>query len=328
MKKLKWLVIMLALSLLVSGCPWREELRPAPPDGRAEIDINALVAEWTQSGHANVLIAAAARESCVVCHDGGAFAQGITDPAELDRDFSVAIDCRACHTGRGVELLEAGTVDIPTRQNVQAGLGAQCLFCHNERRAPDINDENRPAPHPSSQAGVFTATGGIRAEGFDYGSTTAHVNIEDTCIGCHMTRREEGNYAGHTFQADSVGAACARCHQGIRNNNFRANADYDGDGNTEGFMDEVEDLLNVLEGAIEEALEGGSFETDGGRIRFRNAAGDEVRVGNEVYQAAYNYLLVSQDGSFGLHNPLFAVQLLQQSYRVLTGEDVPGAEIR
>lgn len=30
--------------------------------------------------------------------------------------------------------------------------------------------------------------------------------------------------------------------------------------------------------------------------------------------------LVAQDGSLGLHNPIFVVQLLQQSYRELTGE--------
>ncbi|WP_156946380.1 hypothetical protein [Desulfitibacter alkalitolerans] len=38
--------------------------------------------------------------------------------------------------------------------------------------------------------------------------------------------------------------------------------------------------------------------------------------------------LVAQDGSLGLHNPIFAVQLLQQSYSQLTGEDVPDADIQ
>ncbi len=325
MQRFIWLVVLLALMLIAGGCPRRDQAQPPP--GGEEIDINALVAQWTESGHANVLLYPAGREGCVVCHDGGAFAEGITDPAALERDFNVAIDCRACHTGRGVDLMEAGTVDIPTRQGVQAGLGAQCLACHNERRAPNIADENRAAPHPSSQAGVFTATGGIRAEGFSYGSTTAHVNIRDTCVGCHMTRTE-GNFAGHTFRVENVEAACGRCHQGIRNSNLRAKADYDGDGNVEGFMDEVEGLLNVVRDAVVAALDGGSFTAEGGRLRFRNAAGDEIQVENQVYQAAYNHTLVSQDGSLGIHNPLFAVQLLQQSYRALTGEDVPGAELR
>jgi hypothetical protein len=70
---------------------------------------------------------------------------------------------------------------------------------------------------------------------------------------------------------------------------------------------------------------------EAGRYSSWNAAGEVIEpaeVSNELYQAGYNYFLVYYDGSLGLHNPLFAVQLLQQSYKVLTGEDVPGAEIR
>jgi len=324
LRRLLWLVVLAALLLLMSGCPRRQ---PVPPPEREEVDLTSLVVQWAESAHANIQLFPAGREGCVACHDGGAFADGITNPAELKRDFNVAIDCRACHTSRGAELMETGRVNIPTQENVPAGLGAQCLSCHNERRAPDIADENRSAPHAGSQAGVFTATGGIRAEGFNYGSSTAHVNIDNTCVGCHMTQTE-ANFPGHTFRVEDAAASCARCHQGIQHSNLRAGADYDGDGNIEGFMDEVEGLLNLVQAALTEALDGGSFEVGGGRIRFRNAAGEDIPAPNEVYQAAYNHTLVSQDGSLGIHNPLFTVQLLQQSYRVLTGGQVPGAAIK
>lgn len=315
--------------LLAAGCRARGDgqQQPPPGDGRAELDISALVGQWVESSHSNILLYPAGRDGCVLCHDGGAFAEGLTEQAQLERDFFISIDCRACHTGRGVELLEAGTVDIPTQENVQAGLGAQCLSCHNERRKPELTDPNRSAPHPSSQAGVFTGTGGIRAEGFDYGSTAAHVNIDDTCVGCHMLETQQG-FRSHTFAVDDVQAACGRCHQNIATVNLQAKGDFDGDGNTEGFQDEVQGLLDLLEARINEELNGGSFTSGGGRIQFKNAAGDEIEVPDEVYQAAYNFVLVAQDGSLGVHNPLFVVQLLQQSYRVLAGEDVPGADIR
>jgi nitrate/TMAO reductase-like tetraheme cytochrome c subunit len=285
------------------------------------------VGQWVESGHSNILLFPAQRDGCVSCHDGGAFALEQTEQAELERDFFIAIDCRACHTGRGVELMEAGTVSIPTAENVAAGTGAQCLACHNERRAPNIEDENRSAPHNSSQAGVFTATGGIRVEGVDYGSTTAHVNIDNTCVGCHMTVGE-GGFQSHTFRVDDVQASCGDCHQDIQNVNLQARNDYDGDGETKGFQDEVEGLLNLLEAAIADELDDGTFEVGGGRIQFKDAAGEDVEVPNEVYLAAYNHTLVTNDGSFGIHNPLFTLQLLQSSYRALTGEDVPDAEIR
>ncbi|MCW3488792.1 hypothetical protein [Dethiobacter alkaliphilus] len=339
MQRRKWLIfglIALFAVAVLSGCPPQDDAdpddeQPPPQDGeRAQIDINTLTQQWADSDHSNIQLGPAAREGCINCHDGAAFAEGVTDPAELEREFFVSIDCRACHTGAGADLLEAGTVEIPTADAaIEAGRGAQCFYCHNERRAPDIEDERRSAPHSSSQAGVFTATGGIRAEGFDYGSTTAHENLDNTCNDCHMTQTE-GNFASHTFRVDDTQAACGQCHQEIgEDSNLTAGSDYDGDGEAKGFQDEVQGLLDLLEAAISEELNGGSFTTGGGAIQFTSGDGEEdVDVPNEVYQAAYNHVLVTNDGSLGIHNPIFVVQLLQQSYRELTGEDVPDAEIR
>lgn len=322
----KWLYGSTVAVLMLAGCPARPgQVQPPPPP--PELDITALVEQWAAADHANILMLPAGRDGCVSCHDGGAYAEGLTEQAQLERDFFISIDCRACHTGRGRELLAAGTVSIPTQENVRAGLGAQCLSCHNERRAPDIADENRGAPHRSSQAGMFTATGGIRADAFNYGSTTAHATLEDTCVACHMTETRQG-FRSHTFAVDDVQAACARCHQNIADVNLPARADYDGDGNVEGFQYEVQGLLDLLKATVVEELAGGTFESAGGRVVFKNAAGADVQVPNELYQAAYNHLLASQDGSLGIHNPLFTVQLLQQSYRMLTGENVPNASIR
>lgn len=333
-KKVKPVILSLILflfSLLTVGCPPAQEpapQEPAPqPQEAQEIDITELVTQWVESGHSNITLYAAERDGCVACHDGGAFAQQLTEVAQLERDFHVATDCRACHTGRGSELLQAGTVSIPTQENVEAGTGAQCLACHNERRAPDINDERRAAPHPSSQAGVFTGTGGIRAANFDYQEESPHNQIDNSCVSCHMTPVDAG-WASHTFAVDNAEAACGDCHRDITDVNLAAGADYDGDGDAKGFQDEVAGLLSLLEEAISKEINGGSFEAGGGVIKFTNGAGNEIQVPNEVYQAAYNHTLVAQDGSLGLHNPIFVVQLLQQSYRELTGKDVPDADIQ
>lgn len=314
------------------GCPPAEDETPEEPQQpqepqqqTQEIDISELITQWVDSGHSNLVVSAAQRDNCMLCHDGGAFAEQVDSLEELERDFPVAIDCQACHTGHGIDLMEAGTVSIPTAENFEAGNSAQCLACHNERKVPDIDDENRSAPHHSSQAGIFTGTGGIQVEDFDY-QNSPHVNIDNACIACHMTPTEAG-WPSHTFVVDNAEAACGQCHKGIEDINLEAKADYDGDGKVSGFTDEIEGLLNKLEEAISEALDGGSFETSSGAIKFTDGAGKEIKAPNEVYQAAYNYLLVSQDGSLGIHNPSFVVQLLQQSYKALTGEDVPDADI-
>lgn len=329
-----FVVLALTAMIVLSGCPGQDndpDPDPAPPGNgqQAEIDINGLTAQWVDSAHSNVLLAPAGREGCITCHDGAAFAEGVTDPAELERDFSVAIDCRACHTGQGAELMEGGTVEIPTADGaITAGLGAQCMACHNERRAPTIDDEGRSAPHYSSQAGVYTASGGIQAEGFDYGSTTAHENVDNSCVACHMTQTE-GNFANHTFRVEDTEAACGDCHDNIGEDaNLAAGSDYDGDGETAGFQDEVQGLLDRVEEAIMAELDGGSFTTGSGAIQFTDEEGEAIEVPNEVYMAAYNHVLVRQDGSLGIHNPIYVVQLLQQSYQAVTGEAVPDAEIR
>jgi hypothetical protein len=45
----------------------------------------------------------------------------------------------------------------------------------------------------------------------------------------------------------------------------------------------------------------------------------------ELYKAAYNYLFVRLDGSRGLHNLPYTIQLLQQTIRALDGPDEPHA---
>ncbi|RMH72910.1 MAG: hypothetical protein D6675_03640, partial [Gemmatimonadetes bacterium] len=44
-------------------------------------------------------------------------------------------------------------------------------------------------------------------------------------------------------------------------------------------------------------------------------------------EAGYNMVYLHDDKSHGIHNPDYAVQLLQQSYRYLTGTNVPNAVI-
>jgi hypothetical protein len=330
MNRRKWLIAVLILLMTMAaaaGCG-RQNTQPSPQPGgdREDLNINALVAQWTETSHANILLYPAQRDTCVGCHDGGAYAEGITEVGKLEREFFVSIDCRACHTGAGAERMQAGTVDLPTAEGVTGGTGAMCMSCHNERYAP--NFETLRTPHPSSQAGVYTASGGARIEGFNYGSTSAHRNLDNTCVACHMTETEDG-YASHSFRVDDVQASCSQCHQNLNDVNLQARNDYDGDGETKGFQDEVEGLLVVVEAAISEALDGGTFSSAGGAVVF--VAEDDsavTEVPQEVYNAAYNVLLVRQDGSLGVHNPIYTVQLLQQSYKALTGEDVPGATMR
>jgi hypothetical protein len=334
LRKILLAAVVLTVFLLVAGCGQKKEQpvaqpNPAPVVNVPEINVESLIAEWIDSDHSNIQLYPAGRDNCVTCHDGGAFAGKLTQQDQLDREFNVALDCRACHSGYGLEIQQLGVVDLPAQKNFKAGKGALCLSCHNERGAPDINNERRASPHGGSQGGIFSGSGGIRSDGFNY-TNSPHTGISDSCVSCHMTETSEG-LPSHTFRVESAEASCGNCHSGLTDVNRTALGDYDGDGTTKGFQDEVKGLLNILEAAIVEALDGGSFATGGGQVQFKDAKGEVVApadITNEIYQAGYNHVLVKYDSSYGIHNPHYVVQLLQQSYKVLTGEDVPGATLK
>ena len=48
----------------------------------------------------------------------------------------------------------------------------------------------------------------------------------------------------------------------------------------------------------------------------------------DFLRAFWNYLIISSDRSLGVHNAGFAVEVLQRSYRVVAGTDLPGATLR
>ena len=136
-------LLILSAMLLLCGCGKDADNKrnPAAGGGGKEqagaLDINALTAQWAESPHSNILLAPAQRDGCVVCHDGGAFAENQTEVAAIERDFFVSIDCRACHTGQGAELMAAGRVDIPTAENVAGGTGAYVCSAQ-PRKAPSL----------------------------------------------------------------------------------------------------------------------------------------------------------------------------------------------
>lgn len=286
----------------------------------------ATVEEWAASGHARVIAFAAAEEECVRCHDGEGFAEGVEDPAELDRDWVVSTDCRACHTGRGTEIASDGSVDIASAEGLEGGMGALCMECHNARRAPNPEPGERlSSPHYGPQADVLFATGGMPIDGAEYMTDHPHQEIEDSCVSCHMLTPEDGALPSHTFKVDDYDQACesGECHGDAVGPDEEAQADYDGDGDVEAYGDEIDGLMEALAGAISESVEG-TFTSESGQIVFKDSSDTTVTPSTAQYSAAWNYLLLKNDKSQGIHNPVFTVSVLQETYSAFAGEDSPG----
>jgi hypothetical protein len=140
------------------------------------------------------------------------------------------------------------------------GAGALCITCHNTRNGTEpttgafancnpngntyLHEDGDPCGDTvNGPASAFSAPHGFAAQGDVFNGRNAyfagtvgtphlskHANVENACVGCHMTVNPDG---AHSFKIDSAKKAevCANCH-----------------GNTsgEGLQAEVEDMLTTL----------------------------------------------------------------------------------
>ncbi len=332
-KKVIFLAALICGLFLFGGCSQEETKKPEDKQQKQQ-NINvveAVYGQWKKSGHAaaveadNPTEAPGLREEgkCFFCHNGYAFERQAANLEGIG--ILKGTSCDTCHTGYGYSLMEKGTVTIPLG-DIKGGKGALCISCHSGRgKTPD----QKSAPHGSVQTDVLLSKSGAEVEGFNYGRSP-HAGVTDTCLACHMADGKDG-ISDHSFKMNKeyVGNSCGKCHK-FDTLNPPAKGDYDGDGKKEGIQNEVSGLLGVVKGAIDKKLDGGKFASAGGKIQFEDKQGKvlESPPSPEVYNAAWNYFLINNDGSKGVHNPSYSVQLLQQTYKALMGEDIPKAELR
>lgn len=173
------------------------------------------------------------------------------------------------------------------------------------------------------------------------------------CVTCHMgtaPEAEEEGYrlvGGHTFKVANGDTefltTCTVCHTGLATFNRAARADYDGDGSTEGIQDEISGLLLALSTKIlsldSTNVTGGTTSADGvitvGNLSISTLAKlNAMQI--DVRRAVWNHNLISKDGSLGVHNAAFAIQVLQKTYSAVSqinggnsfATDYPDATLR
>ncbi len=197
---------------------------------------------------------------------------------------------------------------------------------------------------------ILLLTGGADAGTYTVGSVDGARQLTVTTAGS-FTGAAPTNWSVTSLPKYNVGA-CFQCH--ITAPDFRTSArgDYDGDLTIEPIQDEITGLLAVLKAAIEAQLTTlvgapATLTPGSGRIKYTVAAGARTFPGpsvttsdnpdiawssltplqktqwNAVYQAAYNWVFVTNDHSEGIHNTGYAVNLLQSSYQAVTGVTIP-----
>ena len=245
--------------------------------------------------------------ACAGCHSGAAFSamiaagQNFTEVESGDANPTHQ-DCRTCHqihttyTGEdwALETTEPVT-QVVSGLTFDGGAGNLCANCHQARRYPaDFVDQTdatkytstspRFNPHLSVQSDVLLGSGGLGVEG----SPGAHyAMVENTCVGCHL-----GEGDNHLFEPQL--ATCQACHADAEN--------YD----INGAQTAVEERLAELQTALQAA---GLVDEEGTVIP---GTWDEAQA-----TALWNYGLIHEDASHGVHNPSYINALLDASFEAL-----------
>jgi len=287
-----------------------------------------------------------AQTSCYPCHSGSAFITWIkankASNAPYDtttvggqpsptNDGNVEIGCPTCHDPHTMDLRTTKLDSLRNGYRVPANVGGKgqlCMNCHNSLYSVKTKVTNVPpyygfsdrfGPHHNPQADMY-----LGSNAYQYGDSTitglmTHASAADACVTCHMAPgANPGNptQAGHTWaMIDSAGnptvgglLACQPCHGAItKYSDIRASADYDGNGKVEGFQTEVNGLLSKLKNRLPKDSK------DTTQVVSRLYDSLKVKGNQKLVGDIYNYWFVVEDRCTGIHNPKYAVAILQKA---------------
>jgi len=284
-------------------------------------------------------------DSCVKCHNGEWYVaiqvRGEDPPAEdltEINDDATHISCAVCHDPHDnqyaaqLRIDSAGTVGIPFSDTddvptmVMGGKGNICITCHDGRRDRGDYDSRiwsgsgHFGPHGNPQGpmlfGIMGADLGNPAAAVDYDNEHAHDTWnEDSCVTCHMYRKDyESSDSpalwGHNFEPRFE--RCITCHS-----NFQDETEF------WVWVEDYEAEIDVLLQAFVDAWPAEWKDvTDPENPVLENRDTDpptnagparEDAVGAAYRAALWNYVLILNDASHGIHNPTFTISLLEEA---------------
>ena len=274
---------------------------------------------WDNSAHANSVGEAAEpyhmnSSSCSRCHTAQGFVNETIKGQTSGAPYADVqpITCQACHDPhnaknpmqlRRASIADACTGCHITRLSSRSGL-------HHSHQGPMLLGVD--ATPYSGQSGSVGEWSGWELPGYTY-QNSAHSDIVDRCVDCHMAQTPTfdptfvkpdtllNKVGGHTFnvvydngtpdnEADDIlnPVGCRDCHGEVSLAFVRLSQD-----NIKGLLDSLKALLPKDTAGV--PLVPQKISTQPGKA------------------ASYNYYFVLYDLSFGVHNHIYAKQLLESS---------------
>jgi predicted CXXCH cytochrome family protein len=304
---------------------------------------------WEGSAHAvstkegDLTVEYLNRPSCARCHTGNGYVDqtinGNPEPVVPSGQklyaATVPITCQACHdphSAKNPYQLRTATV------------GDACMGCHITRISSRglhhsgqgtmlLGAETIPMTQ-SSLSGPVGMWSGWEFPGYTY-VNSSHSDIQARCAECHMAASPDfdptfvspdtllNKVGGHTFkvvydagtpadESDDIlnNSGCKECHGAVTLEYVKLSQD-----NVKAAMATLYALLPKRDTSIT-TYPNGTPSVPGDSVTWQlNRPSGAVRVKMTTTQkaAAYNYYFVEYDGSFGVHNHDYAMQLLNSS---------------
>lgn len=281
--------------------------------------------------------------NCVKCHNGQYFVSmqikgGDAPAANLevaDMNPGMHITCSTCHDpheAKNEKQLRVGNtenVTIPWDDTVvNGGWGNICLKCHNGRRTRSDYNNNVAGtgtsfrgPHGNAQGALYFGLMGADFGGVPVAYDKDHPHRTwnaDTCTTCHMYSRpyiDEQNPKlwGHDWKPRFE--RCMTCHT-----NYTADQETEFWAWVESFQtEEVQSRLDAFVAAWPAAWKNVSDPANP-VLNFKESAvgaGDGPVVGDakgdSYRECLWNYKLILNDGTKGVHNPTYVEDLMDKS---------------
>lgn len=251
------------------------------------------------------------------------------------------IDCFTCHlphTGNygdwSMDTLRGDreTTDLGHFTYYTAGASNMCAVCHQARHVPvfgttpgtiKLDTIGEDGPHSSAQANMMIGAGGARFSATVVTNSHNSVNdsLKDGCLACHYGTGVAFDFGEHTFKLKDqnspdehlVNCNISGCHAGATSITH--------------LVDRLKfprlDSVHVLADSLKNLLLAFPIltGTDADTTMFHK----DSTVPSDAAKILFNYLLYKKDGSQGVHNTKYALQLLKES--VARWDSVPRANI-
>jgi len=336
----KLLTFAFVCAMLATSCVKEGPMGPAGADGEDGVNgvdgtdgtagcivchssnqlIYAIEDQFANSGHGTGINFERSEGECAICHTSQGFIGNLDGSYNPDAAGAKIINpsrqnCYTCHsihdtyTAADLALTVDGAITLRnTSATHDFGKGDVCASCHQGRTVEpwpvaggdDITvSGTRYGVHHGPQGNVIAGVGmGL----FEVGSglvNSAHATmIEDACVTCHMGEAFGAQAGGHTWwmsyeyhgSEELNDAGCVSCHEGEEMAEV-----------VEEFQTEIKTLLAELKVKLDEA-------------GITNEGSDNSVSGTYsglVAGACLDYKALTEDGSFGVHNPKYVKKLLE-----------------